>query len=131
MSDLLRPPSGWTVYHTIALLLVAASCIDGDVDPDEVDTIHKRLYDYPDLEGDSYVVLRAAVRRYEALRQADQVLPALDRHCRQMAKSLDPFTRRTVLDDIIAVIGADDEVQPSEQEFLQAVYRHFGMDRPR
>jgi len=130
MSNGLRPPSGWTLFHSIALLLACASAIDGDIDPTEVDAIRQRLAQYPDLEGDAEAVLRSAVHHFEALRRDDKVMDALDAHCRRMAKALPERARRVVLDDVIAVVGADEALHPRERAFLEGVYQHFGVELP-
>lgn len=130
MSDALRPPAGWTLYHSIALLLVSASAIDGTVDAEEVGTIRTRLAQYPELEDDAKAVLQQAVHYYESLRKEGMVMKALDKHCRRMAKALPPEARKVVLDDVIAVVGADEELHEHERAYLEAVYSHFGVELP-
>ena len=55
---------------------------------------------------------------------------ALDKHCQRMAKALSEDARRVVLDDLIAVVGADEELHEHERSYLQGVYQHFGIPLP-
>lgn len=130
MSDALKPPEGWTLYHSIALLLVGVSCIDGALEPGEVETIRRRLAQYPDVGDDTKQVLALVVPYYEGLRKTGDALKAFDRHCHRLAKALPEDARKVVLDDLLAVVGSDDALHPHERSYLEAVYRHFGIAMP-
>lgn len=92
--------------------------------------IRQRLRQYPEIADDTKGVMATVVPYYEQLRASDLVMKALDKHCRRMAKTLPEAARRVVLDDLIAVVGADDELHAKEKAYLAAVYKHFGMDPP-
>jgi hypothetical protein len=78
--DALQPPEGWTLYHSIALLLVGASCIDGSLDKEEAMIIRQRLRQYPEIADDTKGVMATVVPYYEQLRASDLVMKALDKH---------------------------------------------------
>jgi uncharacterized tellurite resistance protein B-like protein len=130
MSDALKPPEGWTLYHSIGLLLVGVSCIDGTLEPDEVEAIRRRLAQYPEVGDDTKQVLSVVVPYYERVRKAGDALRAFDKHCQRLARALPEDARKVVLDDLIAVVGSDDALHPDELSYLEAVYRHFGIQRP-
>jgi tellurite resistance protein len=130
MPDALRPPDGWTLYHSIGLLLVGASVIDGDLDPEEVVRIRQRIAAYPGLRDDASQakrVLAEVVTHYEALRKAGQLLAVLDKHARKVAKGMPPEALRIIADDVVAVVEADGKVLDSEAEYVASVKRHFGL----
>jgi len=129
MSDALRPPDGWTLYHSIALLLVGASVIDGELAPEEVTIIRERLGAYPEL-GAPQEVMALVVPYFETLRGTDSAMWALDKHARQLAKALSEDACKLVANDIIAVVGADGELHPNERDYVTSVCRHFGLELP-
>ena len=132
MNDVIRPPEGWTLYHSVAFLLIAASCIDGEADGAERAAIQRRLAQYPDLPEASLVgVLREAAAYYGRLREAGAVGHALDQHGRRLGKALgDPRARQLVLDDVRAVFGADEVLAPQEEALLKGLHVHFDVALP-
>ena len=132
MPDAPRPPEGWSLYHSIGLLLVGASVIDGVLDPEEVSRIRQRLAEYPEIEGaeGASALLKPVVAHYHELREAGTVMPALDRHCRKLAKALPEAARKVVADDVIAVVGSDGVVHPVERDSVAAVCRHVEIEVP-
>jgi len=129
--DALQPPPGWTLYHSIAFLLVGASCIDGSLDREEALTIRQRMRQYPDIDGDATEVVAKVVPYFERLRTSNLVMKALDLHCRRLAKALPKDALKVVMDDVIAVVGADDALHQQEKGYLAALHKHFGLATPR
>lgn len=112
-------PPTWTDEHSLALILLSVSAVDGQMDTDEITQVGERVkalrsadvVDPVEVTQDAYEHL---MRLAQHLENDAALIDTVQEHCVRLATKLDEDTKERVLQAIVTIAEADGRLDPSE-----------------
>lgn len=128
MSDQVAVPDHYRVSHCLTFIyLTFSSYTDGEVAAEEVVMIAKKLEEWPFIDDSGGMDLVQDVYKFWSELNSDQTIPIFQDMVAFVKRSLSEDGRAAVLNDLMSIAAADNEVKQGEVDWLKLLKRDLGV----